>query len=304
MASKLMFDRKWKIVLSVDGREDRVLRELKVTFNIVNTLLGDYSLASFQIYNINKETETYITSHGCNISFHAGYHEDAEKNWNVLFSGGITNSHELRQGVDVIWNVWARESLALMSETVKDFAPVQASTPRMTLLNNLIANAKVFSSNITYVGDAKKILTDSDPLEQYTATETYGKEFSDILPSNLGWTTQNGEFFVYPIENLDPKANEESIEISRENGLLTQPTVDYTGVTFDNLLDGMLKPLKVISIVPNTVKYNLGNEFYVSRVDKVKWRASGKFRIMEVTHRGDTRGETWDTFVKAFYRNE
>ncbi len=67
MASKMLFDRKWKIVLEiknksgntlvVDESKTRVLKDLKVMFNIRNTMLGDPSLASFQIYNINSKTE-------------------------------------------------------------------------------------------------------------------------------------------------------------------------------------------------------------------------------------------------------
>ena len=302
MASKLMFDRKWKIVLSLEGEKDRTIRDLKVTFNIVNTLLGDYSLASFQIYNINKETESYITSHGCTISLRTGYHEDIEKNWNVLFTGEITNSHELRQGLDTVWNVWARESFSIINQPVVDFQSYQVETPRLTVLNKLIEHSEEFKGKITYIDNALTVLTKSDPLDQYSATESYGKEFSDILPSNLGWAVQNGEFFVFDIENPDPISLVGAIEISREKGLLTVPIADYTGVKFSTLLDGQLKPLKVINIKPNTIKYNLGNEFYVKRVDKEKWRAQGLFRIMEVTHRGDTRGETWDTSVTAFYR--
>lgn len=303
MASQIMFDRKWKIVLTA-GSRTRTLRDLKVTFNIKNTLLGDPSLASFQIYNVNSITESILSDFSCVISFYTGYGTEDEGSWNVLFTGEVTNSYEIRQGTDIVWNVWARNAFSLLNETIPTIEPIQNPTPVKSILESLVANATGIKSTPTYVNGCDLKLTSLDPLQDYNVTGTFKDEFDDLLLGNgLGWQVQNDELLVFDQEITDPSNLEgESIVVSRETGLLSVPMVDYTGVTFTSLLNGQFKPTKIVDITPNTVRYNLGNEFYVKRYDKDKWRASGKFRIFEVTHMGDTRGDKWSTAVTAFYR--
>jgi hypothetical protein len=303
MASKVLFDRKWKIVLNVRDKT-KTIKDLKVTFNIKNTLLGDPSLATFQIYNINEETEAMITDNDCIISFHTSYFSDDEDTWNVLFQGEITNSYEIRQQTDIIWNVWARDGFSLLNKNHPTIASIQNPTSPKTILESLVSNAIGLIGTPTYVNNCDIKLSSADPLDEFVATETFSGEFTDILePYGLGWQVQGDELVVFDKEFTDPNNIEgETIKVSRETGLLTIPLVDYKGVTFTHLLDGRFKPTKIINIEPNTTKYNLGNDFYVKRYDKTKWRSRGKFRIFEVTHRGDTRGDKWDTEVIAFYR--
>lgn len=303
MASKVLFDRKWKIVLNV-REKIKTIKDLKVTFSIRNTLLGDPSLATFQIYNINEETESMITDHDCIISFHTGYYSEDEDNWNVLFQGEVTNSYEIRQQTDVVWNIWARNAFSLLNETSPSIEPIQNPTSAKSILESLVSNAIGLRGTPTYVNGCDTKLLEADLVDEYAITGTFKEEFNDLLLGyGLGWQVQGDEFVVFDQEFTDPSSTEgEVIEVKRETGLLTVPMVDYTGVTFTHLLDGQFKPTKIINIEPNTARYNLGNEFYVKRFDKNKWRARGKFRIFEVTHKGDTRGDRWDTEVTAFYR--
>lgn len=311
MASQIKFDRKWKIVLETKRKvgntyrplKDKTLRDLKVTFNVRNTLLGDPLLATFQIYNINAETESMITSHNCFITFYAGYYSDKDANLEVLFQGEITNSYKIRQGVDTIWNVWARNAFSLLNYSKVDLQPIKVDTAPKQVLQKLVNKATGLST-IEYLGDADSIISSAESDDNYTFDGTYKEEFDNLLINlGLGWQVIGNKLIVFNQQVTDPKlTNERAIPISFKTGLLTVPVVDYKGVEFKTLLMSELVPGKVISIEPNTTRYNLGNEFYVEQFDKSQWRASGKFRIFEVTHRGDTRGDRWQTDVVAFYR--
>lgn len=303
MASKALFDRKWKIVLTVRDKI-KTIRDLKVTFNIRNTLLGDPSLATFQIFNINEETELMITDNDCIISFHAGYYSDDEDTWSLLFQGEVTNSYEIRQQTDIIWNVWARNGFSLLNRTNPSVPSIQNPTSPKSILESLVSDATGLRGTPTYVNNCDLKLSGAEPLDEFSINETFAGEFTDLLePYGLGWQIQGDELVVFDKAFTDPANLEgETIVVSRETGLLTVPMVDYKGISFTHLLDGRFKPTKIIDVTPNTARYNLGNEFYVKRYDKSKWRSSGKFRIFEVTHKGDTRGDRWDTEVTAFYR--
>jgi hypothetical protein len=311
MSSTIMFDRKWYILLRLlelkgDTYEEidrREITDLKVTFTITNTLLGDPSLAMFQIYNISPETVAFISNPKCYISFHTGYYTDNKNELNVLFNGQVTNSYQIRQQNDIIWNVWARNAFTLLNVSKPDIDSIQNETKRKAILKKLTTAAPELSEPI-YIGDAESVIDNSEDLPEFTLGGTFKEEFDDVLEDiGLGWQIQGDDFLVFNSQNLDPTSDEtEVIKIDRKTGLLTRPVIDYTGITFTHLLNGKFKPTKVIEVDPNTVTYNLGNEFYVAQYDKTEWNAKGKFRIFEAKHRGDTRGSKWETDVIAFYR--
>lgn len=310
MASKSLFDRKWKIVLNLieEGESSMIITktkeitDLKVKFNITNTLLGDPSLANFQIYNINSETEAFLTDNKCTISMYAGYYSDAD--WNLLFEGEITNSYRLREDVDLVWNVWARNSYTLLNIMKPTTLVKQTPITTKEAVLMLLADTPRLSNIPTYIGTAEAKLILAQPEPDYTATDTFKKEFDElILSAGLGWQIQENKLVIFDKEDVTPLVTEiATIEVSPLTGLLSYPTVDYTGVKFTNLLNGKFVPTRIINIAPNTIKYDLGNEFYIKKFDKEKWRASGKFRIYEVKHSGDTRGDLWKSDVTAFYR--
>jgi len=302
VASKVLFDRKWKIELKTSSKS-RTIRDLKVTFNIKNTLLGDPSLASFQIYNINEETQAMLSDFTCVISFHAGYYSDNDNDWNVLFTGEVTNCYELRQQTERVWNVWARNSFSLLTQTNPSNFTVVNPISTKAILERLVKDAKSLSGSPLYINNCDKKLLSVEDEEDYSPLGTFSEEFDDLLLKHgLGWQVQQDELVVFDKESTDPGSLEgDAIKVGRETGMLTKPIVDYTGVNFTHLLDGRFRPSKIIEVEPNTIKYNLGNEFYVKQ-DKTQWRAKGKFRIFEVTHKGDTRGDKWETEVIAFYR--
>lgn len=314
MASKILFDRKWKIVLQIMEEQGnklvpvesktKELKDLRVTFNIKNTVLGDASLANFQIYNINKETENLLASHNCYLTFKTGYFSDLENSWDVLFYGGVTNSYEIRQKNDRVWNVWARNAMTLLDSKNPSFDPLQNEVTVKEALEKLTTDAVGLKNKPSYIGGSSLELDKLDNLVEYTPVGTFREEFNDLLLGyGFAWYVENDELVVYNKTLTDPTSFDNvPIEVSNQTGLLTVPIVDYTGVKFTTILRGELKPNKIIDISPNTIKYNLGNEFYVKQFDKQQWRASGQFRIMEINHKGDTRGDKWDTDVTAFYR--
>lgn len=314
MASNIMFDRKWKIELQVmdkkgtqlvpNPNKKKTIKDIKVTFNIKNTLLGDASLATFQLYNVNSDTTALLTSHNCYFTFKTGYFSDIEDSWDVLFYGEITNSYELRQGVDIVWNVWARNASTLLNLNYPNVAPIQTETGVKQVLEDLTKDASGIKDKPTYLNGTDTVISEADKLPEYTPQGVFREEFDDLLdPLGLSWYVNFGELFVYDKTKSDPtNLDGAAIPISAKTGLLTVPMVDYVGVKFTHLLKGSLKPNTVIDIAPNTVRYELGNKFYVKQYDKKKWRADGRFKIMEVTHIGDTRGDRWHTDVTAFYR--
>lgn len=314
MASKLLFDRKWELRLEImeetDGGleivDSHVINGLRVTFNIRNTMLGDPSLANFQIYNINSVSEAFLNNHNCQISMYTGYRSDRTEDYSLLFSGEVTNSYEIRQQTDIVWNVWARNSFRVLETLKPPTDAIQNPITVKDIITDLLKSTPRLLDTPSFIGNAEKklILLDMEP--EYAPSGTYKQEFDDLLLSKgLGWQVQNRKLVIFDREEVAPLATEtDVIEVSNKTGLLSVPLVDYLGVKFTHLLSGKFYPGKIINIAPNTAKYNLGNNYYVKRYDKTKWRAKGKFRIYEVTHRGDTRGDNWNSELTAFYRKE
>jgi len=105
-------------------REDtRTIRDLKVTFNIRDTTLGDPHLGTFQIFNCAPDTYTMLTEERILFEFYTGWMGQPPA---LLFSGEIINSYEIRQGADQIWNIWARDSGFALGEDTLAIDPYNA----------------------------------------------------------------------------------------------------------------------------------------------------------------------------------
>lgn len=279
--------------------ETRTLKELRIVFQLRNTYLGDPSLGSLQFYNLAPVTKNMLTSGKCLCSISTGYSEASK---GLIFQGEVTNSYEIRESTDTIQQVWLRDSGRSLVDTIPQLDPFSEPQSPSNLLSKLISGTPNLSGP-DYIGNSKQLLDSAVDVDEYVFSGTTQEELDDILsPIDLSWFVEFGRVRVY--SSLDPLAGQTSgdLTISRNSGLLTRPTISYTGVTFQHLMNSELQPGRLIDIVPNTVEYDLGNESYVP-IDTSRWKVSGLFRVMEAIHRGDTRGDKWRTDVKAYYRN-
>lgn len=277
------------------------LTGLRMVFTVKNTFLGDPSLGSFQIYNLKQTTKEMFSAEACSIALTVSYEGQEPR---VIFKGEVTNSYGIRSGADTIQQVWARDSW----RTLESYKPVISSKTksysRKTLVSEVISSTPSLGG-IKYLGDSESVMDSAKDLNNYTATGTTQEELQDLFDgAELSWYVRDG--FVYvtdPNEVLaSSKANADFV-VSRKTGLLDKPEISYVGLTLSHLMDTRFYPGAKIYVEPNTITYNLGNEYYVPQ-DSSTWNAKGLFRVMEVTHRGDTRGNTWKSEVTAYYKSE
>lgn len=303
--------RDWKLVVTPYTRDlqgkkyliasaQRTLTDLKMTFKVRITNLGDPLLGTFRIHNVAPETEYLFTSGLCNVELWTGWYG---REPDLLFSGEISNSYQIRQGTELIWNLWVRDT----GNNLEQFYPSnpEAGWPEFVsikqILEDLVNQTPDIASLEAFDTAASVILAvETD----FTYTDNVRSELTGLLKSlDLGWAVANGVLTVFDMSGTslgaasDPEGN---ILVSVRTGLLSRPKLDWVGIEFDHVLDSRFRLGKMLRIDANTVQFDFGNEFYVPLDKRREARLDGDFRIMEITHEGDTRGDMWKSHINAF----
>jgi len=276
----------------------RTFKELRVVFNVTNTLHGDPCTGNFQLYNIAQRTKTLLATASCFISLKTAYWGRKQV---MIFQGEITNSYEIRQGADTVYNIWARDSGRSLDTAPQGLRSYSEEKNGVFLLDKLVRAVPNIQNTVKYIGSAQSALAQVTE-DSYNFIGSFRKQITELTEqANLLWHCRFGEVRVLaqedPVHQLVGDTSPFVVSVS--TGLLSRPVVDYVGVKFDHLLEPKFTPDALISIEANTVRRDFGNELYVPQ-DEQAAQLSGLFRVKVINHKGDTRGDTWKTSVTAY----
>lgn len=271
---------------------------IRVVFDIRNTLLGDPSLANFQLYNIAPETREMLSTGFCYVTMEIGYKGGTLA---PVFRGEVVNTYELRMQADSVQYIAARDS----NDMINNFRPKVDSfeteqTPKQILEKIIEASPNI--TGITYIGTSRSVISSADPLDGYTILGFLGEELNSLLtPLQLKWHVFDGNLRI--INENDPTkqlaGDESPFNVSIDTGMLTRPKVNWVSVKFDHLMNSRFTCDRLIQLDPLTVERDFGNKFYVPQDDE-RVKLDGLYRIMQAHHKGDTRGRLWKTAVIAY----
>lgn len=292
---------------SYDLRSTKTIKDLRVSFNIENTFLGDYGLASFDIYNLNAESLSWLQASNRNtkITCYAGYQEEGAP---TLFSGRVTNIITLRKGVDTVTTIYARDGSDIGTFYPSDgFSFPRESTPKQ-LIDALIKDDHQTRGTrilqVNYIGDAKeKLNAVKDIRLSFDETGQYSDLFKKILPYNFRVSFYRGVVNIRRVlqegELSKLGAGERAEDtLSVDTGLLEFPTINYYAMELKHMLRPNLIPGSVINVRAVSYNINVESAFYERREDLVE--TNQLFRIMSVRHVGDNRDNQWSTEIEAF----
>lgn len=281
----------------------RVIPELKVVFDIKDTALGDPLTASLQIYNLSPDSKSALNTGLCSIILEVCYGLDDSKLKPVL-TGEVTNSYELRVGADLIQNIWVRDS----GKSIDDYTIVKPSYENPVSVKQILTDILNATPNINtfpdYLGTSQAIIELAEEEDDWLFGSSMRNQLNALLsPLDLLWYVSGG---VVRIINKNDGSVQGTgdltpFNVSIETGLLSRPKVDWVGIEFEHLMNPAFQPGNLITIDPQTVQADFGNELYVP-IPGEKLKLSGQFRVMEAQHKGDTRGANWKTLVKAFHK--
>lgn len=282
-----------------DLNNQKTFIDNRITFHIQNTYLGDYGLATFNLYNLSADSITFIQGGGRELllTCWAGYDDSQD---NLIFEGQVTNVINLRQGVDTVSMIYVRDG-QLLGELSPRGLNFPKDETRIKLLDRLKANN--VDLHINYLEDSEATLkADTTVLPAFASVGTYSQIVPKILGAEYQISFYSGQINIRNIRRPDElgKIGSDISQktVSLNSGLIQYPTVTYYNLTFKHMLDSIFKPGAIITIDPKTVQIKANSNFYERAEDFLS--TEGTFRIMGVEHDGDNRDSVWSSEVEAF----
>lgn len=276
-------------IIPPDG-EARVIKGLRINFEITKSILSFPNLCKLTIYNPNEDTRSSLQKKFTKIILNVGYEGDVR----LLFKGEVRNVSQTKNGVDRLVSFYAGDG-------EKDW---QNATFNKTFTENVSMNSAIEEVLKTFkdltIGTLEGLPKTADKLRGQSLSGS-SKDIMDQYASEYGfdWSIQDGEIIVTPIES--PIQNDEAVLVNAATGMLGSPTVTEIGADVTTLLNPRLLPNRAFKIESINSDIQLGNLFFrdIKRTD-----AEGIYKVQEVIFKGDSREGDWVSSVKGKIINE
>ena len=271
-------------IISPDGNT-RVLRDLRVNFEITKSVLSFPNLAKIVIYNPAPATLAILQTKFTEIVLNAGY----EGNIQLLFKGQVRNVFQTKQGPD-------RTVTTYSGDGEKDWqnATFNKTFTESVSISSAIGEVLKTFEEIT-IGVVNGLPQVADKLRGQTLSGS-SKDILDNFAEEYGfnWSIQDGEVVITPIE--EPLQGNQAVLVNVATGMIGSPTVTEIGADVVTLLNPKMLPNRAFKIESVNADVQLGNLFFR---DVKRTTAEGLYKIQEVTFRGDSREGDWTSSVKG-----
>jgi len=280
-----LFKRAYDLTIIPVNGESRVIRELKIRFEITKSVLSFPNLAKLIIFNPSKETIDALEGKFTKVVLNAGY----EGNIRLLFKGEVRNAFQGKTSTDRTITVFAGDGQrdwqnASFNKTFTENVSISAAIDEVL---------KTFKDSV--IGALEGIPTIADKLRGQTLSGS-SKDIMDQFADEYGftWSIQDGEVITTPVEQA--LKGTEAVLITSATGMIGSPIVTEIGADVTTLLNPRLFPNSAFKIESVNADIQLGNLFFRSIP---RTNAEGTYKIQEVSFRGDSREGDWLSSVKG-----
>lgn len=254
-----LFDRKANAVFGRAGETGVVAKDLRIKFKIEKSLETAPNKALIEIYNLNPDSRARSERQGNIITLNAGYGKEVEG----LFIGDVRMASTEEQGSDYVTKFECGDGQdAYENKTIDvSFGAGADIKDVFTTVTNQFGLGKGEQTGITsksYVNGFVASGSIRTILDNLTSTQ------------DLEWSIQDGQL---QITKKNTATQQTAIVLDPESGLISIPKAKDKGYEIQALLQPKFKP---------------GRAIYLK--SKVK---QGVFRILKVTHEGDTHAQQW-----------
>lgn len=253
--------RKWTLIAE-GGGSGLDLSQLRCTFKVEKKDTQTPNTAEFKIYNIAHSTAGDLKKSFTKVLSSAGY----ESNFGLIFSGNIKGFKETKEGTETILTLEAGDGDEAYNYTVINKTLAAGATP-----DSIVSEV----SGAMGVGVGFKSSLPSTALPR--GKVFYGRpcEYMREQADNTGctWSIQDGQILL--LKRTEVAAGS-AVLLSPKTGLIGLPEANEDGIKAKCLLNPMLKIGSAVEIESK----------YASELN-------GQYRLISITHTGDTRGNDW-----------
>jgi len=279
------YKRVYELTVIPPGGEARIIRGLRISFEITKSILSFPNLARITLYNPNQDTLSALEEKYTRIVLNAGY----EGNLRLLFKGDVRNVFQTKTGRDRLLTIYSGDG-------EKSW---QNATFNKTLSENLSIRSAIEEVLKTFsdvnIGTLQGLPQVADKIRGQVLSGS-SKDIMDNFAEEYGfsWSIQDGEIVITPEQ--EPLEGDEAVLVTASTGMIGSPTITEIGVDVTTLLNPRLLPNRGFIIKSLNAEVTIGNLFFrnIKRTT-----AEGLYKIQEVIFKGDSRGGDWLSSVKG-----
>ena len=276
------------------------IENLRLQFEIVKTITETPNAAVIRVFNLHPDTAAKIRDEYQELFMNAGYHENVRQ----IFAGNITYAYNYRDGPDIITQIEAGDGDHDYRTAVVN-ATLAAGTGDEAIIDQVIQSMARTTKGYTSLekknrgrgrvisGNARDVLND--------LAREHG----------VHWSIQDEKLVMVPVDKSIPNLQ---FEVNANTGMLGAPETNDKGISVKMLLNPDLRIGGTVHLDNNNIRINrqktrtlqtkrekLETNRPLGRENEKLSRLSpdGVYKIISVTHRGDTRGNQWESEVEC-----
>lgn len=279
------YKRVYELTIIPPGGEARIIRNLRLNFEITKSILSFPNVARLSLYNASPETLSALQERYTRIVLNAGYEGDLR----LLFKGDVRNVFQNKTGRDRVTTIYSGDG----EQSWQNATFNKTFSEKLSVSSAIEEVLKSFSD--VNIGTLQGLPQVADKLRGQTLSGS-SKDIMDTFAEEYGfsWSIQDGEIVITPDE--EPLQGDEAVLITAATGMIGSPTVTEIGVDVTTLLNPRLLPNRAFVIESVNADVAIGNLFFrnIKRTT-----GEGTYKIQEVTFTGDSREGDWLSSVKG-----
>lgn len=279
------------------GGNGLMIENLRIQFEIVKTSDPQPNKALIKVFNLNPTHDSQIRNEYTDVFLNAGY-EGAIK---LVFKGNITHVFHYKEGTDWITEIECADGDNDYRNAVINEVLAAGAT------NKQVADRLLRSMPNTTGG--------------YMETGESGRTRGKVLVGNTrdhlnkiatqegaNWSIQDGVLQIVKTDSLLPN---EAIVANSTTGMLGAPEINEDGITVKFLMNPDARVNGALQLDNNNIQMKgtkigetkKGSQQTGERVNSSNFQngkysrldPDGIYKMLKVTHKGDTRGKDWQT---------
>ncbi len=276
-----LFGRRYKVIIGT-GSNGFDVSELRCTFQIEKSMAETPNYSEITIYNLSPQTENILIKTGNRVLLEAGYEGPQ---YGLIFDGEVVQPlRERENGLTYKLTLVSQDGDKFLNDGIVNASYSAGQTPR-TIANQVTSGATnpIQIDSISENLEDKKLVRGKvvfglarDYLRQIAKTE------------QAAFYVNDGKVNIVKATDV-PKGR--IIDLSPSSGLIGDVQQTENGVKAKCLLNPLLNINSFVNIDNSYVRQQKASRG--AQPKQVHY--DGVYRIISLTHTGDTRGATWYT---------
>ncbi len=282
--SDWLYGRRYRVFVDLGNNQAFDVSELRCTFSVIKTAYLEANQSILKIYNLNPEDENKLIKQGQRIIIEAGYNGDQ---YGAIFAGKVIQPIRSKEnGVDYILTLvsmdseiyasWGLVGVSLVAEQSSRDA-INAATQKATYKQEV---GYLTDSTITYPRGKVLFGNPRNYLDEIARSE------------NATYFSDDGKVNIVSAKDV-PQGT--ILAFGPDSGLIGTPEQTLDGISCKVLLNPRITINSLFYLDNKKItgyQYTQGNP--VRSLDQ-----NGIYRVIKLTHVGDTRGSDWYTEIEA-----